>query len=129
MYIFFILIMLLFFWFIENLIVKKFLIKYQEMNVYVETTLKNRKIIMFDLIVLVFLIIIDVNFFSWISIIYYTILSIIGAILLLCSLISGIFEDTRNKFVNRDLWILFISNFIEEVTSIIILIVSINILN
>jgi hypothetical protein len=121
--------MLLFFWFIENLIVKKFLIKYQEMNVYVETTLKNRKIIMFDLIVLVFLIIIDVNFFSWISIIYYTILSIIGAILLLCSLISGIFEDTRNKFVNRDLWILFISNFIEEVTSIIILIVSINILN
>lgn len=129
MYVFFILIMLLFFWFIENLIVKKFLIKYQEMNVYVETTLKNRKIIMFDLIVLVFLIIIDVNFFSWISIIYYTILSIIGAILLLCSLISGIFEDTRNKFVNRDLWILFISNFIEEVTSIIILIVSINILN
>ena len=121
--------MLLFFWFIENLIVKKFLIKYQEMNVYVETTLKNRKIIMFDLIVLVFLIIIDVNFFSWISIIYYTILSIIGAILLLCSLISGIFEDIRNKFVNRDLWILFISNFIEEVTSIIILIVSINILN
>lgn len=129
MYVFFILIMLLFFWFIENLIVKKFLIKYQEMNVYVETTLKNRKIIMFDLIVLVFLIIIDVNFFSWISIIYYTILSIIGAILLLCSLISGIFEDTRNKFVNRELWILFISNFIEEVTSIIILIVSINILN
>lgn len=122
-------ILLFIFWLICNFILKEFLNKYQCLNELVEASLKCRKNIMFDIFALAFLVIFDLNFFIWLGIIYYGIMTIIEGILLVIALITGIDDDLKNKRLNKDLWLMFFANLLSEFSSILILRVLFLILN
>lgn len=122
-------IVLFIFWILCNIILKSFLNKYQTLEELGLAVLKCRKNIMFDIISLAFFVFFDLNFFTWIGIIYYGIMIIIEGILLVIALITGIDEDLKNKTLNKDLWLILLANSLNEISSILILRVLFLILN
>ena len=108
-------------WTIANCIVKIFIKKYYNLNDLVTATLKNRKTIMFDIISLIIIYILKFKFLIWITIIYYIVITILEAILIIISFITGFIEDYQKKVINKAIWILLLSNFINEISNIIML--------
>ena len=108
-------------WLINNTILRTALKKYQELNDYTTPLLKNRKTIMFDIILLIFFIVFDINFLLWIGIIYFIIISIVLGLLLIISLITGIDSDLKNRTVDKDVWTMFFSNCLNVISSIIMI--------
>lgn len=114
-------IVLFIFWLICNYILKKLLAKYQDLNDYTISILKGRKILMFDIIVLIFLFIFNFSFIKWIAIAYYIIIAIIEGIFLIMEFITGIDYDIKNKQIDTDLWLLFLSNLLTELANLIMI--------
>lgn len=122
-------IILFIFWILCNIILKYFLNKYNTLDELGLAVLKRRKNIIFDIFSLVFFVIFDLNFFTWLGIIYYGIMAIIEGILLVIALITGIDKDLKNKTLNKDLWLILLANLLSEISSILILRVLFLILN
>ena len=76
------------FWLIVNFILKIELSKYLELNDLTKSILKNRKILMFNILVLIILFLFKSNILNWIIFIYYIILAIISFIILIISIIT-----------------------------------------
>ncbi len=114
-------IILFIFWYICNNILEKALEQYNELNEYTIALVKYRKTIMFDIIALIFFFIFDINFLLWIGIVYYIIISILEGILLVISLITGLDEDIKTKQIDKDLWLIFTSKLLNEISSIIMI--------
>ena len=104
-------IILFIFWYICNNILEKALEQYNELNEYTIALVKYRKTIMFDIIA----------FLLWIGIVYYIIISILEGILLVISLITGLDEDIKTKQIDKDLWLIFTSKLLNEISSIIMI--------
>lgn len=103
-------------WIFCNYLLKKYLIKYGEINTLIDTTIKTRKTIFFDFIVLLFTSIMRIRIITWIALMYFGGISI----LLFCALFLSLFEifmpDTDNVH-NKELWGLFCINTINLLTS------------
>ena len=122
-------IVLFIFWIINNSILKEILEKYQDMNDFTFSILNYRKTIMFDIIVLIFFIIFNVNFLIWIAIAYYVIIGILEGILLVISFFTSLDADIKNKNIDTDLWSIFIAKLLNEISTIIMIFILIPMIN
>ena len=84
---------------------------------------------MFDIIVLIILTLFNIKFLIWLAIIYYIIIGIFEGILLIIAFVTGLDNDLKNKKIDKDLWIIFIAKFLNEISSIIMIFTLISILN
>jgi hypothetical protein len=93
-------------WLFCNYLVKKFLKEYDEINTLIETTVKTRKTIFFNFIILLLTSIIRIRVITWIALMYYAGISILMFCSLFLSLLEIFMPDTDNRF-NKELWRLF----------------------
>lgn len=93
-------------WLFCNYLVKKFLKEYDEINTLIETTVKTRKTIFFNFIILLITSIIRIRVITWIALMYYAGISILMFCSLFLSLLEIFMPDTDNRF-NKELWRLF----------------------
>ena len=128
MNIFVTIILLFILWIICNGIVKILLNRYTDLNELVVASVKYRKTIMFDLIIVLFLYFLDINFLNYIAIVYYIIIIFVEGFLLVISVITGITEKT-DKITNNSLWLLTVSKALNELAKILVLIKIIALLN
>lgn len=117
-------IILFIFWLICNYILKRFLVRYQDLNDYTVSALKYRRTIMFDILALIFIFIFNFKFIKWIAIAYYIIIAILEGILLIIAFITGIDNDIKNRQIDTDLWVLLLSKFLNEVSNLIMIFMS-----
>ena len=129
-------IILFIFWIIVNYILKQAINRHKivieiirELDEYTASILNYRKSIMFDIIVLIILTLFNIKFLIWLAIIYYIIIGIFEGILLIIAFVTGLDNDLKNKKIDKDLWIIFIAKFLNEISSIIMIFTLISILN
>lgn len=115
-------IIMLLLWILNIFITKILLKKYWEFEEIIIASTKNTKCIIFDIVALLFILWIDVEFIKWIAIIYYIIIIILSGILLIISVVTGIDEDFKNKKIDMLCWTLCSSNILREISNITILI-------
>lgn len=106
-------------WLFCNYLVKKFLKEYDEINTLIETTVKTRKTIFFNFIILLITSIIRIRVITWIALMYYAGISILMFCSLFLSLLEIFMPDTDNRF-NKELWRLFGVNTLNLLTSFLI---------
>ena len=92
--------------------------KYNELNEFVMSCVKYRKTIMFDIILMIVFYIFNINFITWIGIVYYIIISIAEGILTVIAFISGIDDDINGKKLDKEAWALFIPKMLNEISSV-----------
>lgn len=106
-------------WLFCNYLVKKFLKEYDEINTLIETTVKTRKTIFFNFIILLITSIIRIKIITWIALMYYAGISILMFCSLFLSLLEIFMPDTDNRF-NKELWRLFGVNTLNLLMSFLI---------
>jgi len=106
-------------WLFCNYLVKKFLKEYDEINTLIETTVKTRKTIFFNFIILLITSIIQIRIITWIALMYYAGISILMFCSLFLSLLEIFMPDTDNRF-NKELWRLFGVNTLNLLMSFLI---------
>lgn len=117
------------FWLVCNQITKNLLNQGEEDLAI--AAMRYRKTIMYSIFIsiILFFFNFNFNFFTWIGIIYYIIISILEAILLIISFITGIDEDIKNKYINVELWKVTFTKLLNEITSIIMIFFLFSLLN
>ena len=105
------------FWCICNYIVKYFLNNNAE-DSFVISAVRYRKTIMFSILALVFFIFFDINFLTWIGIIYYIIISILEGIMLVISVITNLDYYIKERIFETKMWLLVLAKTLNEVSSI-----------
>ena len=119
----FLLIILFFiFWCVCNYIVKYFF-NNNANDDFVMSAVKYRKTIMFFILALVFFIFFNINFLTWIGIIYYIIISILEGIMLVISLITNLDYYIKEKIFETKMWLLVLMKTLNEVSSILMVII------
>ncbi len=106
-------------WLFCNYLVKKFLKEYDEINTLIETTVKTRKTIFFNFIILLITSVIRIRIITWIALMYYAGISILMFCSLFLSLLEIFMPDTDNRF-NKELWRLFGVNTLNLLISFLI---------
>lgn len=117
---FLLIILFLIFWCICNYIVKKFL-DYNIQEEFMVSAVKYRKTIMFNILALIFLIFMDIDFLTWIGIVYYIIISILEGIMLAISIITNLDYYIKEKIFETHMWLLVLVKTLNEIVSIFIL--------
>lgn len=117
---FLLIILFLIFWCICNYIVKKFLDDNMQEE-FVVSAVKYRKTIMFNILALIFLIFMDIDFLTWIGIIYYVIISILEGIMLVISIITNLDYYIKEKIFETHMWLLVLVKTLNEIVSIFML--------
>ena len=113
-------------WLICNYILKILLNKYLELNDYTIAALEYRKTIMFDIFVLIFIFIFNFKIIRYIAVLYYVIIVLIEGILIIIATVSGLEDDIKNKKIEKNLWLLLSSKFLNEIASIIMILALFN---
>ena len=106
------------FWIICNCIVERMSRDDSLSEEFITSAIKYRNAIMFDIIVLIFFIIFDVNFLLWLGIIYYVIISILEGIMLVISIITNLDYYLKERIFEKELWILVLAKTLNEIISV-----------
>lgn len=106
------------FWIICNCIVERMSRDDSLSEEFIISAIKYRNAIMFDIVVLIFFIIFDVNFLLWLGIIYYVIISILEGIMLVISIITNLDYYLKERIFEKELWILVLAKTLNKIISV-----------
>lgn len=116
------------FWFIWNYTVKIFLSN-NLTDDFVLSAIKYRKTLMFNILTLIFFMLFDINFLTWIGIVYYIIISILEGVMLVISVITNLDYYIKKKEFETHMWLLVLAKTLNEITHIIMTITLFSMLN
>ena len=106
------------FWVICNCIAERISHNSSLSEEFIISAIKYKKAIMFDIIALIFFIIVDVNFLLWLGIIYYVIISILEGIMLVISIITNLDYYFKERIFEKELWTLVLAKTLNEIISV-----------
>ncbi len=114
-------------WLFCNYLVKRLIIKYEESNDLIDTCVKTRKTIFFEIIALILTSFFRIRIITWITMLYYMVIFILMIGSQFLSLVEIFMPDTGNRF-NKDLWILFGVNTLNMLTHLFTAYILVNII-
>ena len=96
----------------KDIVKKDYFLKFSD------AVLKNRKNIIFNLLILILLYIFNLSFLYWIAFIYYIIVCLLEIFLIIVSFFEIIHSD---NLITKNLWLVFFSKICCEISNIIMI--------